>query len=320
MANIILTDQCNRNCVYCFARPSAAAEAKEMSLNNLTTVCDFLDRSRKKRINILGGEPTLHPEFSTCLSYLISRGFRLHIFTNGKINKKNLLAILDLIRERDLSSRQLKFVINVNEEQYRSAAEIRMQTRTFQLLGSHTSLSFNIFQKENELDFLADLVGTYKLIPEIRLGLAAPVPGKNNKFLMKDHYRPVAAKINQFSSLCQQNKIDLVFDCGFPLCMFTEREIGHLYKNKTQLKFTCRTIPDIDPELKVFPCFPLAGYRSCTLTDFKNLGEVKHHFDGLIARENGDFGIYSECRDCEYRHRGMCSGGCKGHYIKVHST
>jgi radical SAM protein with 4Fe4S-binding SPASM domain len=288
-----------------------------MSLDDLTRVCDFLSRSGRKKINVLGGEPTLHPEFSTYLNYLVSRNFKLHIFTNGKINKNNLLTVLDLIRERELSSRQLKFVVNVNEAPYRTAAETRMQARTFQLLGPYLSLSFNLFQKENRLDFLIELVRKYKLIPEIRLGLAAPVMGKTNQYLPPGDYREIAVKIHRFSTLCQKEKIDLVFDCGFPLCMFTDEEIGHLYKNKTQLKFTCRPIPDIDPGLNVLHCFPLAQYHSFPLEEFRDLAEVKQRFTTLIAEENGYSGIYPECRECQYKHRGICSGGCRGHYLEA---
>ncbi len=314
MSNIILNSNCNRQCAYCFTN-AGKKDTQQMSLDNLTIICDFFERSRKRKLNILGGEPTLHPEFDLFLEYMLSRGFILHVFTNGMIPAPALAAIQKLIKRRQPTRRQLKFIINVNEEKYRSAREQKLQERTFQALHSLSTLSFNIFEPLCSLVFLIDLVVQKQLIPEIRLGLASPILGKANQYLSPDDFHGIARKISAFSTLCQANAIDLVFDCGFPLCIFTDKEIGKLYKNKTQLKFVCHPIPDIDPDLNVTHCYPLSEYYPQKLTDFHRLEDIRSHFRSLLSHENGGFGIFDTCRECEYRYRGMCSGGCKGHFI-----
>ena len=52
MANIILNGNCNRKCVYCFSRLKERKDS-QLSLDNLTFICDFFNRSKKKKINIL---------------------------------------------------------------------------------------------------------------------------------------------------------------------------------------------------------------------------------------------------------------------------
>lgn len=314
MSNIILNGNCNRQCLYCFSDLNNK-EAKQMTLDNLTVICDFLERSKKRKLNVLGGEPTLHPEFDLFLEYLISRGFVIHVFSNGMIAPGKLDAITALVASQQLTKQRLKFVINVNEEKYHTAEENRLQELALQRLHDLSTLSFNIFETGCRLDFLVDLINKYELIREIRLGLAAPIAGKGNRYLLTGDFRTTAKKISAFSSLCQENAIDLVFDCGFPLCIFSDREIGKLYKNKTQLKFTCHPIPDIDPDLNVLHCFPLSGYFPQKLTQFKDLRQVHSYFNSLISRNCQTAGIFETCADCEYRQRGMCSGGCKGHYI-----
>ncbi len=314
MSNIIFNSDCNRNCVYCFSA-ARKEEPKRMTLDNLTIICDFLERSRKRKINVLGGEPTLHPQFNTFLKYLISRRFTVHLFSNGIIADEPLENLRQLVAARQLNRRHLKFVINVNEEQYRSPKEKELQNRTFQQLHQFISLSFNIYQKENDLDFLVDLIDEYKLIGEIRLGLASPIAGKQNRFLALEDYPAIAQKITRFSDKCQANNIDLVLDCGFPLCMFTDEAIGRLYKNKAQIKFICNPIPDIDPHLNVFHCYPLSGYFPQKLDQFKDLREVHRYFHALVNQEDRKPGIYESCRECAYRERGMCQGGCKGHFF-----
>jgi radical SAM protein with 4Fe4S-binding SPASM domain len=320
MSNIIFNSNCNRQCVYCFARQEDR-EKKQLSLDNLTIICDFLEGSRKRKVNVLGGEPTLHAEFDVFLEYMISRGFAVHVFTNGMIGESTLNALHVLISKWQLTRRRLKFIINVNEDRYRTANEKDLQAKTFADLHDFSTLSFNIFERDCHLDFLVDLVTENKLIPEIRLGLAAPISGNGNgkqtknRFLPAEDYPLIAKKIMALSLLCQENAVDLVLDCGFPLCMFSDEEIGKLYKNKTQLKFVCHPIPDIDPDLNVFHCYPLLGYFPQKLTHFHHLKDIYTYFYSLLAKRSKRPGIFETCGECEYRHRGMCGGGCKGHYI-----
>jgi len=39
--------------------------------------------ANRPRVGLLGGEPTLHPQFITILAYLLARGLHVRVFTNG---------------------------------------------------------------------------------------------------------------------------------------------------------------------------------------------------------------------------------------------
>jgi MoaA/NifB/PqqE/SkfB family radical SAM enzyme len=314
MTNIIFNSNCNRQCAYCFSHLNNK-ETRQLTLDKLTFISDFLQRSGKRKVNVLGGEPTIHPQFDLFLEFLLSRGFVVHVFTNGMMPGPVLNAIQVLIAKRQLTRQRLKFIVNVNEERYRNTQESRLQAEVFNALHDFSSLSFNIFENGCRLDFLTELIETHHLIPEIRLGLAFPVDGKGNRFLPLKEYRSMAKKILAFSDKCQVHAVDLVFDCGFPLCIFNDEEIGKLYKHKTQLKFVCRPIPDIDPDLNVFHCYPLSGYFPQPLSQFRDLKDVHNYFSSLLERSTPGPGIFEECGECEHRRRGMCAGGCKGHFI-----
>jgi radical SAM protein with 4Fe4S-binding SPASM domain len=301
--------------VYCFSHLNER-ETTRLTLDNLTVICDFLERSGKRKVNVLGGEPSLHPQFDVFLEYLMSRGFMVHVFTNGMWPEAMLDALHVLIAKRRLNRQRLKFIVNVNEERYRAKNENRLQARMFNGLKDFSTLSFNIFETGCDMDFLAHLIEEHGLIREIRLGLASPVNGKGNRFLSVEDYRPIAEKIHAFSDRCQEHAIDLVFDCGFPLCIFEDDELGKLYKHKTQLKFVCRPIPDIDPDLNVFHCYPLSGYFPQSLDQFRDLRDVRLYFQRLLERNTPGPGIFEKCAECEHRRRGMCAGGCKGHFTR----
>lgn len=88
MPNILLTNIYNRNCIYCFAKQEMKdaknrGRKEELSFKNLKIILDFLERSSEKTVRLMGGEPTLHPQFKEFIDYILSRGFRVHIFTDG---------------------------------------------------------------------------------------------------------------------------------------------------------------------------------------------------------------------------------------------
>ena len=81
MANLVLTTACSLSCDYCFTRgvwpPGAPREL--MSLHTFEGALDFLERSGIREARLLGGEPTLHPDFPQLARSALDRGFRLQI-------------------------------------------------------------------------------------------------------------------------------------------------------------------------------------------------------------------------------------------------
>jgi molybdenum cofactor biosynthesis enzyme MoaA len=86
MANLSVTRGCNRNCSYCFARDAFASPGQSaafISRRDFLRALDFLERSGIDQARLLGGEPTLHPEFPYLVDRVLERGRRLLVFSNG---------------------------------------------------------------------------------------------------------------------------------------------------------------------------------------------------------------------------------------------
>ena len=306
MANIILTTDCQRECSYCFAKEDRKKHVS-FTIDSFKTAAKFI-ATGSKSINLLGGEPTLHKDFILMLEYLIAEDFMIQVFTNGMVSKETSRKITNLLNGIALRENQLFFAININEEKYRTAEEIELQTNFLKAFGKLVYPSFTIHDENTNLLFLIDLINKYDLDPTIRLGLAMPIASKSNKYLLPEHYTAVASSIKDLSENSSDIKITL--DCGFPLCMFTLDEIAELSQNKNNdFAFICGHPLDIYPDLTVTNCFPLAHKYRDKITNFSDINQLyKFLEDGFTA----PIGIHGDmCRECSFFKK-ACSGGCKG--------
>ena len=113
MANILLTEKCVRACPYCFAK-EYLRESKEniLSWENLIYIADLSASSHEKKLSLLGGEPTLHPDFIDFVLYLHQRKFKINIFTNGIMSTEKLNTAKEFLLK--IPVEDLSFVCNYN--------------------------------------------------------------------------------------------------------------------------------------------------------------------------------------------------------------
>ena len=85
MPNIMLTYRCNLHCSYCFANEFVNKEKTDISLENFQTALEFLTRSGETHVGLIGGEPTLHPDFQNFMEILIAnqKVSGITVYTNG---------------------------------------------------------------------------------------------------------------------------------------------------------------------------------------------------------------------------------------------
>lgn len=80
---VFITNKCNLRCTGCFARKVMGDSNQDMSLDEYKrAILDFILKGGKQ-INLLGGEPLLHPELRDILSVNKHYGLKTTIYTNG---------------------------------------------------------------------------------------------------------------------------------------------------------------------------------------------------------------------------------------------
>ena len=153
MPNILFTNACNRQCPYCFAKEQTADPDSYIDFRDFIRALDFLERSGIKGCGILGGEPTLHPEFVKLIRYGLNRGFVHNIFSNAVCETLLIEQIETVVEDFGHDDIKLYFTINLNEESIRSANEQKCQDEFFRRLNRICRLSFNVWRPDIPMDF-----------------------------------------------------------------------------------------------------------------------------------------------------------------------
>ena len=317
MANILLTETCVRSCPYCFAKQYMSdSDVKDaLTWDNLIYIADFLLASGERHISLLGGEPLIHPEIAEIILYLNKRGLAVTVFTSGIMPDSKF----GLFVEKLYSSPNLMvaFVCNVNDPKLSSKSEVEKVKRFFTAFGSMASLSFNIYRLDFEMEFLKGYIIEYGLNRHIRLGLAHPIPGKKNKYIEPKDFCIVKDKLLGYFEEFEKLGIDPGFDCGFPMCMFDDTELGKVFKYTVgQASFQCGPAIDVGTDLNVWSCFPLSDFKKKSLLDFNSYQEIADFYGQEMERVRTEVGgIYPSCDTCRYRVKHLCSGGCLAHVL-----
>ena len=318
MANVLLTETCVRSCPYCFAKQymTDADVQDSLSWDNLIYIADFLEGSGERHISLLGGEPLLHPQIAEFIIYLNQRGFFVTVFTSGIMpdNKFEDFARKLLTYKNEL---KLGFVCNVNEPRLSPKSEIEKIRKFFMVFRERCSLSFNIYRLDFQMDFLLSYIVEFGLGRHIRLGLAHPIPGAKNKYIQPEDFHIVKDVLMGYFT--KMFNLDIIpgFDCGFPLCMFSDEELGKLYKYTLgQVAFQCGPAIDIGTDLTCWSCFPLSGFNKKSLFDFNNFQELHNFYENKMQEVRLEIkGLYPKCDSCKSNKLGICSGGCLAHIL-----
>jgi hypothetical protein len=177
------------------------------------------------------------------------------------------------------------------------------------IAGAQGGCGFNIYREEFDLQFLPDLIDEAGLERTVRLGLASPILGADNSFLDAKCLKAIGSRlVEQLKSLEKRNVLGS-FDCGFPLCMFSEESLGSLVLNSRGFHSTCSYPIDVGPDLTAWPCFPLGEFENVRIQDFQNAAELRAHYTKRLAGFRR-MGIFDECVACKFIEREQCCGGC----------
>ena len=312
MANLVVSNVCNQQCPYCFAEDYFQATQADnhshfISVDAFEARLDFLEHSGIDEIRLIGGEPTLHPQFPELIRRARLRSKRILVFTNGLLPARAVECLSALPPEECI------VLINTNTSGKSNNTPLRADA--MRALGPRVLPGFNIYEANFDLTPLFDLIRENGCHKSIRLGLAQPTLAGHTKFLNVKQYKLVGQRIAMFASQAAQEGIALEFDCGFVRCMFTDEELQTLCHANADVGWRCNPILDIDIDATVFHCFPLASRVRAPLTNESVAAELR----AQLAKQIEPFraaGIYKDCSTCPSKQKGECTGGCMANTMR----
>ena len=317
MANVLLTTKCNLSCPYCFAQERLGDGHKlAMSMSNVEKVIEFLKRSGHPYFRAMGGEPTLHPEFPGILKMALAADMRVDLLSNATWPE----SYNELFRR--ISPRRMFFLLNIDHpDRYVSKIWAKIENNLAAVSGKGTiTLSFNIFEKQPKYEYILDLASKYH-IDKVRMSFSLPVVGANNSYLQLSDYKSMAPFVVEFARRAEQAGVQVSMDNAVPLCMFSYEQVGELLTKGVvdlQRNMRCEPVIDIGPDLKVWCCFCLSKMWNRHLDEFKDLKEIHDYYGKAMALYQGRLYPMEECKDCRYKERWGCQGGCLTHAVMKH--
>ena len=309
MANLSITNVCNKQCVYCFANDAKDEYGKSyMSDEVYEKALDYLNRSGIKQVRLLGGEPTLHHNFINFVQKALKRNFEIMLFTNGLISNK----VLDFLA--DIPENNLSILLNTIHPNENNLQGMKHQQKVMAVLGKTIIAGVNIYSAAQELNYLLEYVNKYNLRKEIRIGISHSVLSQNNVYLHPKEYHRIGYNIAMFKIEAKKIGVTLGFDCGFVPCMFPKEYYDLLSEELKKAGTACHPIIDMLSDGTFISCYPLNNFKKIKFDDKIHAEDLMQSFDkALLPYKN--VGIYPHCTSCNlFKHR--CNGGCMSFRIQ----
>ncbi len=296
--NLMLNNYCNLNCEYCFANQVMEKDKQNISLHNILKVLDFLNKSDLNHISIIGGEPTLHPEFVEILNILSAQKFlkSILIFTNGIFKNHILDAILKLSDIKKVS-----ILINYNDPQIIREERNKKLLHNLHELAKRNidlTLGINIYRHNQDYNYIIEKSKELGL-KNLRWSLVVPNGVSKADFNVRGYFEGYKAEIIKFLVNCRENNIQPHVDCNnIPLCLYDDEEFKKIVFLNNNSISACYPIIDILPDLSVIRCFALSEERKAKLLDFKNKKELDEFFIKHIDERYSSLPLFDECTNC----------------------
>jgi radical SAM protein with 4Fe4S-binding SPASM domain len=316
VSNIILTQECNKNCSFCFAKQfRAESPLKEMSLE---TVVSILDKKPFNSIRLLGGEPTEHSQFETILYLCLTRNLPVLVISNFLFSSTTR----DILLRAIATKKQIGFLANAMELRNSNRIEIFKENyNSIHPLLKESKITCG-FTLDGELmtpdgfdDYLDFVFKNLVSIDEIRLSLNFPGKEKDGFYFINNLelgdliYHAVRRSLFLGASP--------VIDCiTFP-CMYRSDKIGAFiqkYDTSQKEKYICGAAPqDYMPDGTVRYCFPVYEI-SVDGTKYQTDSGIQQALMSKYEKAKKKITLPEQCRSCRFFKNKACAGPCLGFY------
>ncbi|MFC1679798.1 radical SAM protein [Elusimicrobiota bacterium] len=303
---VCATYRCNLSCEACYARGLQEQFGTDMKLADFVRLVDWAKPKGWAKIRFLGGEPTMHPDFTGMLDTCYRNDMQVTLATNNFFSEEVL----------DRLDNPLVYDIAVNYSSMHTADE--KQRRLFRdnlRRMSERSMPFS-------LSHIVDSEGKDPLIPglfeDIRryrptyLRVSLELPAPSDPFTTENLFRArevLFRKIYGILKRCAKLYTPFYVYRPVPLCLFSTKQRAMLKRFSSFVFFSrCPlsyagdggygTMVTINPDMSTFPCASvfLKG------PEISSMGrrQQRHDFYRQILEPHLKKTLMDECEKCKY--------------------
>ena len=312
MANLMITTACNFRCEYCFGRDiiGPTHPAVNMSWKMFIDLVDWVQSGNipSMDIHLMGGEPSLHPQFGDMIDELIKREINISVFSNASTPLSS--SIIEKSRKYNV-----QWVVNANHPDFYTEDQMQNLKKNLFSLGDSAYLTFNICGSETPYDYVFDYISKYSLSRKIKIGISLPTMEKNNSYVSFDRFSEISEYVMILHEKAVNEKIEIEFECGVPFCLFSNEQ-RELLKN-IHISH-CGSRLDITPWGEVINCLPLARFASFDYKEFRTYRDARDWFFRTVNNYRS-VGVEDRCFGCSNIPNGNC-GVCLAHGLDKYSS
>lgn len=317
--------ECNMRCQWCYGKTMEFSSNAVMGREVAAQLIDFFKELSLKKVILIGGEPTVHPQFLEIVSMIKSAGMRPVLVTNGVkfadkgFLKESLLAGLDGITTSLKAS---------SGEQYADLTGVDAFTDVMQAIANieETGVAHNVvvtvcgsmFEKFEEMIEVVIKSGAKSLTLDMERPIIVnnevQFSGSTSPQQMADFFTAMYPKVSSLENITTSIIMTL------PFCLFPSKLIDEM-KEKNQLTSSCQLLKGsgiiMDTDGRLLPCNqfcdnPLGEFG----IDFKNAEEF------LAFRERDEVrNFYKDVSSCPHEkcvncpQWKFCGAGCRMHWL-----
>lgn len=316
MPNIVLTTYCNLHCPYCFADTMIQTESiKNISLDRFKSICNWVLKDKPEEmmghIGLIGGEPTLHPQFKEIL-YITDEIFRKNncggvLFTNGVYLEQYLPYLPE----------NLHILINVNtpsamtQDQWNKMNNTLDEIYDLGWFKNKAVIGCNICKEIDDYSFIWSIVNKYNL-RNMRVSVTAPTKTEDKQD-KDEYYQTLLPKFLSFVKEAKKYKVKLHKDCNqIPDCYYENKEDLKLVKEicvqPIDKQSHCHPTIDITPDFTASACFGAYQIVDCSL--FKKFSDLEYYLLNKVVMPKFVSNCGGKCETCKEHELFTCQGGC----------
>lgn len=226
-ADFFITKKCTNSCIFCSEK--FKLDGSDLPFDKIKRVLKEQKKKGVELLHLVGGEPTLHPDFPAILKFAKALGFKIFIITNGvKFGSTEFcgqtLPWLDEIMV-SLHGHDVK-THNANTRNPGSFKKILSSLKNLKKsfrgrLEATTAITNENYQDLDKIAALADRFG----IKEYQCMSVVPAgEGDKNFFEIVPQYERLIPYLKKVINFCESKEITVRFS-GIPMCILGEKYI-----------------------------------------------------------------------------------------------